>query len=179
MIAFLRAVNVGGRTAKSTQLITAFKSLGFEDVKTFLASGNVLFEVAGSQNLLTQKNRIESRLSKDLGFKTEVILRSKDQVAAIAKKNAFKLTDPEKEEFSVNVALFLEPPPKPIQKEVYRLRNNYDDFVFDGCELYWLCRGKKISDSTLFSSNQLAKALSLTNTMRNMRTFIRLSNLDA
>ena len=40
-IALLRGVNVGGITVKSADLSAVFESLGFESVRTVLASGNV------------------------------------------------------------------------------------------------------------------------------------------
>jgi len=42
-IAFLRAINVGGHTVKMDTLRALFESLGFLNVETFIASGNVLF----------------------------------------------------------------------------------------------------------------------------------------
>ncbi len=173
MVAFLRAVNVGGRTVKSPQLIQSFHSLGFENVKTFLASGNVLF-TGMTKAVPKLRERIEAKLLSDLGFQTEVILRSIEQVAAIADLNPFQLTEVEKESYTVNVALFLEPPSSTMQKAVLKLKGDYDDFAFDGTEMYWLCRGEKISVSPLFSNNQLAKAASEINTVRNIHTIQRL-----
>ncbi len=43
-IAFLRAINVGGRTVKMDGLRRLFAALGFSSVETFIASGNVVFE---------------------------------------------------------------------------------------------------------------------------------------
>ncbi len=173
MVAFLRAVNVGGRTVKSPQLIETFYSLGFENVTTFLASGNVLFS-GSSKAVHKLRGRIESQLLADLGFQTDVILRSMDQVAAIAEKNPFQLTEVESVNYTVNAALFLEPPSSAMQKEVLKLKGDYDDFAFDGSEMYWLCRGKKMSASPLFNNNRFAKATSEINTMRNIRTMQRL-----
>ena len=42
-IAFLRAINVGGRTVKMDELRTLFAAMGFAGVATFIASGNVIF----------------------------------------------------------------------------------------------------------------------------------------
>ena len=42
--AFLRGINVSGRKALKEQLVAAFEACGFEDISTFRASGNVLFE---------------------------------------------------------------------------------------------------------------------------------------
>ena len=44
LIAFLRAINVGGHTVKMDHLRQLFESLGFSGVETFIASGNVVFE---------------------------------------------------------------------------------------------------------------------------------------
>jgi len=43
-IAFLRAINVGGHVVKMDQLRRFFEALGFANVETFIASGNVIFE---------------------------------------------------------------------------------------------------------------------------------------
>jgi len=42
-IAFLRAINVGGHTVKMEHLRGIFESMGFSNVETFIASGNVIF----------------------------------------------------------------------------------------------------------------------------------------
>ena len=46
-VAFLRAVNVGGRRVSMDRLRAAFQELGFEGVSTYIASGNVVFEAIG------------------------------------------------------------------------------------------------------------------------------------
>ena len=43
-VAFLRAVNVGGRIVKMDELRRPFAAAGFADVETFIASGNVIFD---------------------------------------------------------------------------------------------------------------------------------------
>ena len=59
--AFLRGVNLGKRTVKSAELKAAFEALGFENVKTLLASGNVLFDTKPSKSL---KGKIEAGLKE-------------------------------------------------------------------------------------------------------------------
>ena len=51
-----------------------------------------------------------------------------------------------------------------------------DDFAFSASEIWWLCRGPKISDSELFQSNKLEKAIAVPNSMRNQRTLKRLAD---
>ena len=45
-VAFLRAINVGGHVVKMDRLRNLFEALGFSGVRTFIASGNVLFDSA-------------------------------------------------------------------------------------------------------------------------------------
>ena len=57
--AFLRGVNLGKRTVKSAELKAAFETMGFENVKTLLASGNVLFDARAGKGL---QGKIEAGL---------------------------------------------------------------------------------------------------------------------
>ncbi len=43
-VALLRAINVGGHTVKMDHLRRLFEALGFTNVETFIASGNVIFD---------------------------------------------------------------------------------------------------------------------------------------
>ena len=55
--AFLRGINVGGNNIiKMEELKKVFESMGFLNVKTILASGNVLFRVEGSKNVGVSSN---------------------------------------------------------------------------------------------------------------------------
>ena len=62
-IALLRGVNVGGITIRSAELRRLFEELGFDDVRTVLASGNVVFS-AERADAATLKSRIEHALSE-------------------------------------------------------------------------------------------------------------------
>ena len=74
--AFLRGINVGGhRKIKMADLRTAFVDLGFENVKTVLASGNVRFEATESDaDALCQL--IEQQLAQTFGYPIGVIVRT-------------------------------------------------------------------------------------------------------
>lgn len=68
-VAFLRGVNVGGVTVKMDRLKTSFEALGFTEVKTLLASGNVLF-AAPSTSEGTLVNKIEKSWRRILAVKS-------------------------------------------------------------------------------------------------------------
>jgi uncharacterized protein (DUF1697 family) len=72
-VALLRGVNVGGVTVKSAQLAGVFRSLGFDDVKTVLASGNVLFTTA-ENDAPTLTSHIEHALGDEFGYTARVVL---------------------------------------------------------------------------------------------------------
>ena len=77
--AFLRGVNLGRRTVKSAELKAAFEAMGLADVKTLLASGNVLFDAPSARGL---KAKIEAGLKAAFGFEVGTVLRSLDELEA-------------------------------------------------------------------------------------------------
>jgi uncharacterized protein (DUF1697 family) len=74
--AFLRGINVGGHnTVSMVELATTFSSLGFLNVRTVLASGNVLFDTPRS-GVATLERTIAKALAATFGFEIDVLLRS-------------------------------------------------------------------------------------------------------
>ena len=68
-IAFLRAINAGpGRTVKMDSVRQVFEALGFSEVSTFQATGNVVFETS-KKNTKTLEKKIASKLQNFLGMK--------------------------------------------------------------------------------------------------------------
>lgn len=89
-IALLRGINVGGnKLVKMDDLKKAFAALGFKNIKTLLASGNVIFETS-PENQISLAKKIEDKLRKTFGHEIPVILRSSLQLEALNKKNPFK-----------------------------------------------------------------------------------------
>ena len=87
-VAFLRGMNLGGRRIKNEELRAEFETLGFEDVATFRASGNVIFSSSGkSEPALSGK--VEAGLGDALGYEVPVFLRSCAEVARIAAAEPF------------------------------------------------------------------------------------------
>ena len=62
-IAFLRAVNVGGRVVKMDELKKIFAMPGINNIATYIQSGNVVFDAAGDDDAALKK-KIESKLFK-------------------------------------------------------------------------------------------------------------------
>lgn len=89
-VAFLRGINVGGHAAITMAGLKAvFEKLGFSNVRTVLASGNVVFEapLADEKGLRVE---IESGLKKAFKRKVHVLLRRRDDLVKLRSAGPFK-----------------------------------------------------------------------------------------
>jgi uncharacterized protein (DUF1697 family) len=83
-IAFLRAVNVGGRSMKMADLRMCFEDLGLRNVGTVIQSGNAYFD-AGRGSRAALVARIEAAIGSRFGFEVPTILRTCEEVEATLK----------------------------------------------------------------------------------------------
>src|ERR1700682_4540537 len=88
-VAFLRAINVGGHTVKMDYLRGLFEAIGFTNVETFIASGNVIFD-SKSKNAPALERRIEKHLEETLGYKVAAFLRATSELAEVANYKPFR-----------------------------------------------------------------------------------------
>jgi uncharacterized protein (DUF1697 family) len=100
-IAFLRGINVGGHNVKMAVLREVFESLGYDNVRSYINSGNIFFN-AEINDLELATSLIETKLQKNLGYNVPTFLRTKEQVADIIKLDPFKsMKDTEENRFCV------------------------------------------------------------------------------
>lgn len=86
--AFLRGINVGGRTSiKMQRLREVFAALGFENVKTYIQSGNVVFETRETDDRKLAAE-IEAAIEREF-FKTPVMVRSFEEIKDAVAHNPF------------------------------------------------------------------------------------------
>lgn len=89
-VALLRGINVGGHKRVSMErLRNAVASLGYGNVRTLLASGNVLFD-ARARGRAAMASRIERQLEKTLGHEIGVLVRTRAELAALARLEPFR-----------------------------------------------------------------------------------------
>ncbi len=88
-VALLRAVNVGGRSQVAmSDLRNVLTDVGFEDVRSLLQSGNVVFKTdAGTGAKLEAK--LEAETQRRLGLKTAVFIRTAEEMDAVIANNPF------------------------------------------------------------------------------------------
>jgi uncharacterized protein (DUF1697 family) len=166
-IAFLRAINVGGHTVKMDRLRELFESLGFANVETFIASGNVIFETK-EKNAASLENKFAAHLEKSLGYEVDTFLRTVQEVVEIEQHSPFELG---KKGSNVYVAFLHEPPGAAEKSALMALKNKSNDFAIPGREVYWLRLNK---DDSIFLKTSLEKILKVSATMRNMTTVSKL-----
>jgi uncharacterized protein (DUF1697 family) len=139
-VAFLRAINVGGRRAGKSQLTSCLESLGFGSVTTFRASGNLIFD-APRQSEKTLTKRIDDALTESLGYEVRAFLRTAAAVQAIAAHEPFPKKVVEASAGKLQVALLREQPAKAARDEVLSMATEADRLTIHGTELYWLPNG--------------------------------------
>ncbi len=168
-IAFLRSINVGGRRVTGPELEQIFSTLGLVDPASFLASGNVVFDVDPSPSL---SKRIEEGLQQALGYSVPVLLRSREEVQAIAGTHPFTTDQLASSTGKVQVSLLAKSPAPHVAQQVFDMATPEDLLHLQGRELYWLPTAG-MSDAAL---NTLAIERQLgTQTRRTLNTMQRLT----
>jgi uncharacterized protein (DUF1697 family) len=160
-IAFLRGINVGNIRIKMTDLKLAFENLGFQQVKTYLQTGNVVFESVKS--LEEVKPILEKALSETFHYQAFVLLYDFDVLSNILDKYPF-----EREESHHAYIIFIDN--EIIFDELKILAENSDEPIESGNRvIYWkVVKGESLD--TPFSKI-LAKAKYKRNTtVRNINT---------
>lgn len=131
-VAFLRGVNLGKRSVKSADLKAAFEGMGFGQVRTLLASGNVIFE---AEPAAVQQTAIESALEAAFGFAIGTVLRTGDAIAAMIASAPFAHV-PEDADVKRYVMLFdVAPVPRPT---LVGVPGDFDVTRIDDKDIYLL-----------------------------------------
>ncbi|MBY0294343.1 DUF1697 domain-containing protein [Patescibacteria group bacterium] len=99
-VALLRGIMPMNPNMKGEKLKGVFEDLGFKNVHTVIASGNVVFD-SPSKNTAVLEKKIEVALPEKLGFKSTTIIRSHDELKALLKKNPFKGVKDEKPNYLI------------------------------------------------------------------------------
>ena len=163
-IAFLRAINVGSHIVKMERLRALFEEMGFENVATFIASGQVIFDAhAVTPEKLEAK--IEKFLQAALGYDVATFIRTPAQLRKVAERAR-------DEDCVLYVCFTRAKPGKSALDKLATYNNLVDTFEVHGSEVYWYCR-KQLSE-TKFTGALLEKILGMPATARNVNTVHRL-----
>jgi uncharacterized protein (DUF1697 family) len=139
--AFLRGINLGKRRVTGDELCAPFTELGFGDVASFLASGNVAFttDEARDEDELTES--IATALEERLGYPVLTFLRSDRELADIVSRTPFAPDAHERSTGKLQVMLLPAIPDRGAAEAVVDLGSEVDLLEVEGREVFWLPSG--------------------------------------
>jgi uncharacterized protein (DUF1697 family) len=164
-VALLRAVNVGG-TGKlpMSELKAMCEEIGFGSVRTYIASGNVVFTSRKSEAAI--KSALEKRLQAYAGKPVGVLVRSAAEMAQVEKDNPFPKAAPNR-----TVAIFLDE--KPAKDTLSGVRGQKDEEIKLGKREIYVHYGEGMGQS------KLAIPAAKSGTARNLNTVATLAKMAA
>lgn len=160
-VALLRAINTPPRHVKMDRLRSIVETQGFLNVRTYIASGNVIFDGPDSADGITE--RLEEALAENLGFDVPVFLRTSDELLDAADRRPFG-----ESESSLAISFL---PVIPDPEDVKRLEastTGSDRLTVIGREVYWSHVGLR-SEST-HSEAHVVRTLGMQTTQRSATT---------
>ncbi|HSK73580.1 MAG TPA: DUF1697 domain-containing protein [Pyrinomonadaceae bacterium] len=165
-VAFLRGINVGGKNKiKMETLREVCRSLGFENVKTYINSGNVIFETAEA-DARKLAGHIENAIEKEFSLNIKVMVRTIEEIKNLIKNNPFGGQFENDKDLHV---LFLDEEMPEEKRELLIEHNNENEkFAVRGREIF--CHLKRGVADSLLGKDYIGKKLKVSATARNWRT---------
>ena len=136
-VALLRAVNVGGRNQLSMSALRAlFESFGYADVKSYIQSGNIIFDSSPRKSAVLALE-VEEALAGALGQPIDVVIRSAAELKSVTESNPFlgRVPDPTK----LHVVFLNHAPDRARVKALDSSRFEPDEFALGAREIYLHC----------------------------------------
>ncbi|HEX3626473.1 MAG TPA: DUF1697 domain-containing protein [Verrucomicrobiae bacterium] len=165
-VAILRGINVSGhKIIKMERLRAAFEDLGFAHVKTYVQSGNVVFETAESPASLA--GRIETKILDEFGFEVPVLTKSSKELKDIVKRNPF-VKDPAIDQTKLHVTFLSGDPPRNALDALEPLAAGGERVALAGRAVYLYCPNGY--GNTKLTNTTIEKKLSCRATTRNWAT---------
>ncbi len=172
----LRGINVVGKKIVRMEHVRAsFEALEFGRVRTYVQSGNVIFEaVRASPDDLSKA--IAEKISEDFGFPIPVVVRTSDEIGKVVGGNPF-LNERGLDHSKLHITFLAALPPKDAKERMDALNAHIDQFRIRGREIYLYCPDGY--GRTKLSNNAIEKALSVGATTRNWKTVSTLARISS
>lgn len=172
-VAFLRGINVGGKNKiKMERLREICFALGFENVKTYINSGNVIFETKKSDDKKLAA-KIEKAIENEFGLNIKVIVRTIEEIKNIIENNPFEGAF--ENDKDVHVFFFDEEMPK--EKAELLLSNNTENERYAVRNREIFCHLRVSVLESLMGKDYIGKKLKISATARNWRTVNKILEL--
>ena len=166
-ISILRGINVSGqKMIKMPELLKMYEALKFNNVKTYIQSGNVIFQTEKITCQDLEKN-ISKKIATDFHFEIPVLVKEKTELIVILKNNPF--VNKRKEDVTKLHVTFLSQ--EPDQANLEKIKNgqyNGDEFILFGKTIYLFCPNGY--GRTKLTNNFFENKLKMVATTRNWNT---------
>jgi len=165
-IAMLRGINVSGhKIMKMERLRAMFANMGFQNVQTYVQSGNVIFSTREPSANLAAK--IEKQILKEFGFDVPVLTKTAKEMADIVKHNPF-MKEKAIDQAKLHVTFLADDPPKDALKLLQPLASSEEQIHVTGRAVYLYCPNGY--GNTKLNNTAIEKKLGCGATTRNWKT---------
>lgn len=172
-VSMLRGINVAGqKKIKMADLKTLYEGLGFEDVMTYIQSGNVVFQAKDNIN---HQALIEQAIQDKYGFDVAVFICTQQDIKHIIEACPFGEIDLQQDGTKVLATLLSASPQDEMMASVLPFKHESESFVLDGEVAYIKCPNGY--GKTKLSNVFLEKKLKVAATTRNWKTMVKLQEL--
>jgi len=171
-VAMLRGINVSGsKPVKMEALRASFEALGFKNVRTYVQSGNVVFE-AKERAAGPLGPKIVARIKRDFGFDVPVLVLGAAELSRVVAENPF-VDERGVDLTKLHVTFLAGAPAAAGLKKMEGVSSGRDAFRCLGQIVYLLCPDGY--GNTKLSNNALERALGAAATTRNWKTVTTLA----
>lgn len=173
-IALLRGINVSGqKRVPMRDLAALFTELKFNDVATYIQSGNVIFSAPATPEakLVT---KIETALAKKFGFTVDVVLRTEKEWAHLSQSHPY-LNEKNTADGKIYIAFLRDTVAKNILGELKKYCTKDEQYTLDGREVYLYY--PENYGTTKLSNQIIEKKFGTVSTTRNWRTTLALRDM--
>ena len=173
-ISLLRGINVSGqKKIKMEELRALYEGLGFENVQSYIQSGNVLFSGTETKISVLTKKIVEA-IQHKYGFEVELFITSKKELKAIISKNPF-IKNEDIDIKALYVSFLSDKPDAALVKTLDPFKAPEEAFIIDKQSIYlYLANG---AGRTKLTNNLFERKLKLSATTRNWRTVNKLLDM--
>jgi uncharacterized protein (DUF1697 family) len=172
----MRGINVSGqKIIRMENLRASFEALGFRRVRSYVQSGNVIFEATRS-SLDNLSELIREKILSEYGFSVPVVLRTVDEMNKIVSGNPF-LDEKGIDSSKLHVTFLSEMPAKSSLGKLAKLDSHPDQFRVKGREVFLYC--PDWYGRTKLSNTAFEKLLSMDATTRNWKTVNTLAEMSS
>jgi uncharacterized protein (DUF1697 family) len=173
-IALFRGINVGGKNVLPMQPLTAiFETLGASNVKTYIQSGNVVFQ-SGLEEISDLSNQIKTDVRDRYGFEPYIMMLSLSDLETAIQNNPFPAA--ESQPSSLHLGFLACVPENPNLEKLESLKTDSERFCLVD-QVFYLHLPDGMGRSKLAASSE--KLLGAPMTARNWTTVLKLKDLAA